>query len=509
MFKKLLLLIPMLFSLCSCSIQEIQSFFDYINGNTTLDDSSNNSTTDSQNKDSINLLKEAFNGFYDINGDALKDSYHISYLPENQGVTYNTITNNVQDLKYYDGKTPSKGDVRGLVIPIDFVDAPALTDVTGISKRVKDHSVSSYYYNSSYGKLNMTFDVLDWQRMSKKSSYYANLKSGYEGEVPGVSAIIHELFKKLNNKIDFSKYDNDGDSIIDCLYIIYSKDIDYKYGKFWWAYNYYYLEDHLFDKVFPYSYVFAGYDFLFEEGYKGGLSTKTYIHETGHLFGLNDYYDYDTTKGYNKGGLGGADMMDYNVGDHNPFSKLSVGWIDVVQLVTLDDLKSLTLNLRPYSIFGDVLMICDNYNDKLGIFQDYFLVIYHDYPNTLTTKNDVHKKNGIKVYRVHGVLTPHTSSNGENYVDFKYDNSYTDYNLIDSIIANSKTKQVASNYGLYSKLTYNKQLASDNDMFYKDYTCNTLAYYENNSNGTASLSSYSFYVNDIIDSYATITVTKH
>ena len=122
MFKKLLLIIPMLFSLCSCSIQEIQSFFDYINGNTTLDDSSNNSSTDSQNKDSINLLKEAFNGFYDINGDALKDSYHISYLPENQGVTYNTITNNVQDLKYYDGKTPSKGDVRGLVIPIDFVD---------------------------------------------------------------------------------------------------------------------------------------------------------------------------------------------------------------------------------------------------------------------------------------------------------------------------------------------------------------------------------------------------
>lgn len=509
MFKKLLLLIPMLFSLCSCSIQEIQSFFDYINGNTTLDDSSNNSSNDSQNKDSINLLKEAFNGYLDINEKTTRDTFENVDQINNEGITYNTITKNVQDLKYYDGKTPSKGDVRGLVIPIDFVDAPSLKDVTGISKRVKDQSVSSYYYNSSYGKLNMTFDVLDWQRMSKKSSYYANLKSGYEGEVPGVSAIIHELFKSLNNKVDFSKYDNDGDRIIDCLYIIYSTDIDYQYGKFWWAYNYYYFEQHQFDKVFPYSYVFAGYNFLFEDGYKEGLSTKTYIHETGHLFGLNDYYDYDTREGYNKGGLGGADMMDYNIGDHNPFSKLSVGWIDTVQLVRLEDLKSCTIKLRSFGKYGDVLMICDNYKDMLGMFQDYFLVIYYDNDSILNLNQDVYHKDGIKIYRIHATLETYTSTNGEKYNDFKYDNSYTEYNLIDSIIANSKTKQVASNYGLYSRFTYNKQLASDNDMFYKDYTCNMLAYYENNKDGTNSFSSYTFYINDIIDQYATLTVTKH
>ncbi|MCK7485830.1 MAG: hypothetical protein MZU97_10005 [Bacillus subtilis] len=39
--------------------------------------------------------------------------------------------------------------------------------------------------------------------------------------------------------------------------------------------------------------------------------------------GLEDYYDYDPDGRYNVGGLGSADMMDYTVGDHNPFSKMS------------------------------------------------------------------------------------------------------------------------------------------------------------------------------------------
>ena len=53
------------------------------------------------------------------------------------------------------------------------------------------------------------------------------------------------------------------------------------------------------------------------------------MHETGHILGLPDYYDYDGSIGP-KGGLGGWDMMDYNWGDHNAFSKYLLGWIDPV-----------------------------------------------------------------------------------------------------------------------------------------------------------------------------------
>ena len=40
----------------------------------------------------------------------------------------------------------------------------------------------------------------------------------------------------------------------------------------------------------PYVYCFASMDFMFEGYGKTGLDAHTYIHETGHAMGLNDYY---------------------------------------------------------------------------------------------------------------------------------------------------------------------------------------------------------------------------
>ncbi len=61
----------------------------------------------------------------------------------------------------------------------------------------------------------------------------------------------------------------------------------------------------------------------------GAYLPQVDIHETGHLLGLPDYYDYDASNGP-KGGVGGWDMMDSNWGDHNAFSKYLLGWIDPI-----------------------------------------------------------------------------------------------------------------------------------------------------------------------------------
>jgi len=45
----------------------------------------------------------------------------------------------------------------------------------------------------------------------------------------------------------------------------------------------------------------------------------------GHVLGLPDYYDYNTTIGP-QGGVGGFDMMDGNWLDHNTFSKYMLDW---------------------------------------------------------------------------------------------------------------------------------------------------------------------------------------
>ena len=56
--------------------------------------------------------------------------------------------------------------------------------------------------------------------------------------------------------------------------------------------------------------------------YEDKLDTHTYIHETGHFLGLNDYYSDTPT--YSP--IGKHDMMDANVGDHNSYSKMLLGW---------------------------------------------------------------------------------------------------------------------------------------------------------------------------------------
>ena len=179
-----------------------------------------------------------------------------------------SFNQNVTDLEYNDGLTPTKGKINGLVIPVDFEDCPAL-NIYKTFTEVSYQSVSSYYYNSSYGQLDMHFDILPWFRLSKSSNYYEKMttrsQSKYSGDVPGVSAIIDEALTAAAKEYDLTKYDNDNDGYIDSLHIIYSHQVDYDDGDFWWAYQYCTFENYKYDNKYSYFYVFAGYNFLFDD----------------------------------------------------------------------------------------------------------------------------------------------------------------------------------------------------------------------------------------------------
>ena len=64
-----------------------------------------------------------------------------------------------------------------------------------------------------------------------------------------------------------------------------------------------------------------------EEGVDTGMDeggdAHVVIHETGHMLGLMDYYSYD---GDTYSPLGGLDVMDGGIMDHNPYSKMLLGW---------------------------------------------------------------------------------------------------------------------------------------------------------------------------------------
>ena len=309
---------------------------------------------------------------------------------ENENVIKEIIPNaNLNKLNGYEGLTPSIGDVDILLIPIHFENVNKTMDLTLIDKAFNSYekddnttefySVKEYYEISSYGNLNLNFNITETYTVSKPSNYYTstynNANYTYAAE-----EIMLEALTYLDNAIDFSNYDSNKDGYIDGIYMIYDQEVDYSYKySLWWAWTCYFQnaesnqsDDYLFDGLKLQSYVFAGYDFLIENGKK--CETHTYIHETAHMFGIDDYYDYNANQGTNKGGLAKADIMDGTIGDHNAFTKSLLGW-NTGKLITPE--TSVTVDLEAFSTNGEYLILTNDFDENKGVLQEYFILEYY------------------------------------------------------------------------------------------------------------------------------------
>ena len=132
-----------------------------------------------------------------------------------------------------------------------------------------------------------------------------------------------------------SSFDSDNNDIIDAVVFITTLNINSE-KDFYWAYRYWnlYTDDegyyYEYDNVSANDYLWAPYQFLFEDLELSGdytntsnMNTYTFIHEFGHVLGADDYYDYT---GENSP-MGGYDMMDIGLGDHNAYTKFNLGWL--------------------------------------------------------------------------------------------------------------------------------------------------------------------------------------
>lgn len=356
---------------------------------------------------------------------------------------------------------PSIGSPKVLVIPVEFTDASAPANMVenirtaffGTSEETGWESLTSYYQKASFGKLNISGDVLPVYSTGKSSSYYDGIENGdYE--------IIKAALTYYDSAIDYSKYDSDGDGYIDSIYLVYTCEINRTDdNSMWWAYTYEYFTDDVeyYDNVEADFYLLAGYDFLFET-FASGKSVKynleTFIHESGHLLGLDDYYDTDSSKGPN-GGLGGGDMMDCNVGDHNPFSKAILGWIQ--PLIMGED--SATITLKSFGSSGDALIIPKNWNGTY--FDEYYIVDFYT-PDGLNKAeagySGLFSTSGIRIYHIDA--TKNDPSEACSIWDvYKYNNSTTNHKLISLVEADG------GNHVNQNELSSNKDLFKVNDVF--------------------------------------------
>jgi M6 family metalloprotease-like protein len=407
----------------------------------------------------------------------------------------------VTDQRWFVDGCPTTGSSSVLVIPVQFIDVTAEskgytidTLVNAFSKGGKTdyYSLYDYYYISSYGQLTLDITVLDfWFTPEHESDYYDQFSFMYEGEelLQGEQLILNEALDYLDDFMDLSQFDSDDNGTIDSVILVNTLTIDPTIS-YYWAFRYFnfYMDEegsyYEYDNVHSKDYIWMPYQFIFEGDDENGnhiyndtsaMNTNTFIHEFGHILGLEDYYDYssiNTPLVY--------DIMYHGLGDHNAYSKFNLGWITTSRLVVTD--SSVTLTLEDFSKNGDTIIIANNWDDKLGAYQEYYVLVYY-------TNNGLNAGEGNGYFADEGVLVYHV--NAAMYMQEGKD-LYDVYN---------KNTDVTHEYGTKNNLIDYVLSADGEHVYGVGDTMPTVA----DDYGNELI--YNFVVDEITSEYVTITFT--
>lgn len=381
------------------------------------------------------------------------DLFDNYYVPHQLRYTYQDINKQIGWIT-----SSSIGNQKLLVIPIQLNDGPSwsqkmlnnLNEVFFDSNSVNCYeSVTSFFNKSSYNQLNLSGNVLP---PYKSKFTVSNIM--IKGE-SAPEAIINELTKDNNYLSDeiINEYDLNSDGYIDNTVLIYSDKYSQTGNGAFWAWSHF----NEIDSSSPSNinnYLWASYHFInniYSDGFADyPLDSHTFIHETGHLLGLDDYYSYDQqSELWNPAGK--LDMQSYNIGDHNAFSKLALGWIKPF-VVT----GSSTIRLKTSSKYPQAILIKDDWNGSA--FDEYLLIEYYT-PNNLNYLDSIHCYEDDKMYNYSGLRIYHVDA---RIVNFK-ENILGQYNPIsysDYILDNNNIYFIGSSNSIcnsYLDSPYNKK----------------------------------------------------
>lgn len=279
---------------------------------------------------------------------------------------------NVKDLSNnkQNHKLPSTGNIRVPVILVDLInfsnrieiDSTYKSDINKVFNG-QTNSVSSFYKESSYNKLNLSFDIIQ-NPIPFDIEMNALLRDTN-------ASFLADIINQGKAKINYTIYDQNADSYLDAAWIIYN--VPHRSNSMLWAYVSDYDYNVKVNGLSMSNLAFASYDFINpKDQYNSRINSSslvpnTYIHETAHLFGLIDNYDSTQNSLKNKLSLMyGFDMMDANIYDISAANKILLNWIDPLvvennQEINLESVES-----------GDCLILKKKFDNDL--YSKYFVV---------------------------------------------------------------------------------------------------------------------------------------
>lgn len=274
------------------------------------------------------------------------------------------------------------GTRRGLVILVNFagtsLDLPYQFSTTrqnwddafnkvGYNDNNSIGSVHDYFYDQSYGKFDLEFDVVGPVTVSYNLEYYGkNSSNGYDSKP---YSMIVEACKLVNSEVDFKNYDWDGDGEVDQVYVIYAG-----YGESSGADpNTIWPHENVLSRT-PYG-SRVRLDNVYINTYgcsnelcntSGTIQTGigTACHEFSHCIGFPDFYDIDYSGGFGMDALdimcnGGHSGPQYN-GEvpygYTAYERWMAGWLEpkvLNQPTNVESLKSLADEPDAYIIYND------------------------------------------------------------------------------------------------------------------------------------------------------------
>lgn len=268
---------------------------------------------------------------------------------------------------------------RAPVILVNFADRKMNTTKEQYDKLINSRnytendctgSFRDYFLDNSHGLFQFQADVIGPVTLSKKMAYYGeNDNSDNDRNSQEMAAEACRLAAAQG--ADFSKYDFDGDGIVDGVHIIFAgkgEEITAEDNAIWshaWEIE---EGEHLNGKTI-YAYSCSG-----EISYGGTWAyIGTLVHELSHVFGLPDLYDTDYETNGQAVDPGTFDVMAegaYN-GDgktpplHNAWSRWQMGWMEKVELK-----EACTVELHPAEQANTAFM----YNTAVN--GEYFVLDY-------------------------------------------------------------------------------------------------------------------------------------
>lgn len=235
-------------------------------------------------------------------------------------------------------KLPSVGDVRTIVLFVDFNDVPAAQKPEDVFALISPNA-EKFFNAMSFGRMNWILEPhFVWLRLSQPSSVYGEGIRSYEGHLQ----FIQEAVTLADADIDFSTADS-------VVVMVPPEAAAIPYGPAFGANP---GEGYSADgKVFANG-VTSGAD----------LPAWGYLwlnHETGHIMGLPDLYSYQfDASNYDDqhrfaGGFGLMGYIDGNAPEFFAFERWQMGWLDDSQIICQPEGEQ-TVTITPIEMAGGV-----------------------------------------------------------------------------------------------------------------------------------------------------------